>query len=56
MIRDPHESFWTYKADSPTPTDSPYGWPREEWEKLSSGYRREIQRGFEREQARKVQP
>ena len=51
MTRDPHESFWTYKAPAP-PADAPCGMPRDQWEQLSPGMRREIQRDWDRRQAK----
>lgn len=47
-MRDPHDSFWTYEAPKPQPdAPAPYvaaGWTREQWESLSPGMRREIER------------
>lgn len=51
MTRDPHDTFWTYKAPAP-PTDAPCGMPRDQWEQLSPGMRREIQRDWDKRQAK----
>lgn len=48
--RDPHESFWTYKAATPTP-EAPAGYDPAEWESLSPGMRREIARDAARRAA-----
>lgn len=41
-----NESYWTYRASTPTPQDAPEGLliNRQEWEQLSPGMRREIER------------
>ena len=50
-----NEPYWTYKAP-PTPGEAPpdCDMTRDQWQQLSPGYRREIWRGYDREQARKA--
>lgn len=52
---DAGESYWTYKAASPTPINPPPGSPmtEKEWSQLSPGMRREIWRGYEEKKNKK---
>ena len=46
---DPSAAFWTYKAPPPAPgAPAELSIPREQWESLSPGMRREITREYQR--------